>query len=186
VFFLNGQFVAASNKAPGVFFSSADGANWTRKSTGLSKLLVSMAYGNGRLLATAQDGSLCTVEVGPLPPDELRRPRPDIDPWSAASLVLRTLLREDVTTEIRALILAEVQPDALIQTEHIDIMAAAQRINRRRGEINFASLDAELAEHAFGCFSRDIMRNVYEDRQSGPIQLEEVKDLIWILRRPFG
>jgi hypothetical protein len=186
VSFMNGQFIAFKDTDPAIILASPDGLTWARKDFVPTKKLASLACGNGRLLAAGDDGSLCTFDIEPLPADELRRPPAKLDPWTASSLLIRTLLREDVSPDIHALILANLHPGQLVQVELMMIFAAAHAINRRREQITFATLDRELQPGDRAGFARIVLRDVYKDRKAGPQQLDDVKDLLWIFKRPIA
>jgi hypothetical protein len=102
----------------------------------------------------------------------------DVD---AAALLLRTLLNENATAEIRSVVLAGLEPrDMSIRIEYMMILRAAQRIDQAGRPISLDGLESEFMD-PWAAGALLVLRSVHEDRKAGPTDRNSVEELISFL-----
>ena len=101
---------------------------------------------------------------------------------AAAGLLLRTLLNENATPEVRSRILASLEPrDMSIRFEYMTILGAARKVDRAGRPISLDSLESEFAHQPWAVGTLLVLRSVHEDRETGPTDSDDVEELISFL-----
>lgn len=100
---------------------------------------------------------------------------------TAAGLLLRTLLNDNGTVEVRSLVVEGLEPQDMFQLEYMMILAAAQRLHQTSRPINLDNLESELAPEDPAGFALCVLRSVHENRSAGPIDKEDVEELVKFL-----